>query len=252
MSKNTHTALKDAARELADVEGLSYAEARRIVERWAAHQGPTDDELRAADETDFDPLFWYATQPPSEVPGFLMRMHDYPERSDGPAKFCYPHAVQSLADPEKEAVLSLTARPDVYYGEPALVVEPLTFTPHPALSPASATGATAGPSTSTTPASSTGSATSPPPAGRQPSPAAPSRPRPPRCASRTRTATSSSTRRRPSRPTGSRGSAATRRACRWCAGPARAGRCPRASTTPSTSPIYWTPSTWSRPVSPSP
>jgi hypothetical protein len=135
VSKHNHTAMKTAARDLADEEGLTYAAARRIVERWAAHQGPTDEELRVADATDFDPLFWYATQPPSEIPGFLMRMSDYPERSDGPAKYCHPHAVQSLANPGKEAILSLTARPDVYYGEPALVVEPLTYTPPPAYLP---------------------------------------------------------------------------------------------------------------------
>lgn len=129
MSKHSHTAFKEAAQTLADAEGLSYAAARRIIERWATHQGPTDDELSAADAADFDPLFHYACQPGSEIPGFLMRMSDYPERSDGPAKYCYPHAVQSIARPEASATLSLTARPDVYEGEPALVVEPLTYTP---------------------------------------------------------------------------------------------------------------------------
>jgi hypothetical protein len=134
MSKNSHTAMKDAARELADVEGLTYTEARRIVERWTAHEGPTDDELRAADETEFDPSYYYA-RTTSEIPGFLMRMHDYPLASAEPAKYCHPHPVQSLADPGQEAVLSLTARSDVYYGEPALVVEPLTFTSPPGALP---------------------------------------------------------------------------------------------------------------------
>lgn len=130
MSKHNHTAIKNAARELADAEGLSYAAARRIIERWSTHQGPTEEELTAAAATEFDPMWWYASTY-SEVPGFLMRMSDYPARSDGPAKYCHPHAVRSLADPEKEAVLSLTARPDVYEGEPALVVEPLSYTPPP-------------------------------------------------------------------------------------------------------------------------
>ncbi|WRZ87626.1 hypothetical protein OHB54_46160 [Streptomyces sp. NBC_01007] len=37
----------------------------------------------------------------------------------------------SAADPDKKAVLSLTARPDVYDEAPALVIEPLWFTPPP-------------------------------------------------------------------------------------------------------------------------
>lgn len=133
MSKNSHTATKDAARALADAEGLAYTEARRIVERGATHEGPTDDELRAADETEFDPSCYYA-RTTGEIPGFLMRMHDYPVASDGPAKYCHPHPVPSLAAPE-QAVLSLTARSDVYFGEPALVVEPLTFTAPPGALP---------------------------------------------------------------------------------------------------------------------
>jgi hypothetical protein len=131
VSKNSHTAIKAAAQDLAEAEDLTYTAARRIIERWSTHQGPTDEELAAADACDFDPMFWYACQPDSEIPGFLMRMHDYPERSDTPAKYCYPHPVQSLADPDKTAALSLTARPDIYDGAPALVIEPLWFTPPP-------------------------------------------------------------------------------------------------------------------------
>lgn len=131
MSKNSHTAIKAAARELAEAEDLTYTEARRIIERWRTHEGPTDEDLAAADAADFDPVYYYACQPPSEIPGFLMRMHDYPARSDAPAKYCHPHPVASVADPELNAVLSLIARPDIYRGEPALIVEPLTFTPPP-------------------------------------------------------------------------------------------------------------------------
>ncbi|MGW7611894.1 hypothetical protein ACWGKW_32505 [Streptomyces sp. NPDC054766] len=131
MSKNSHTAIKNAARALAEAEGLNYPEARRIIERWSTHQGPTDQELTAADTCDYDPMFWYACQPASEIPGPFIRMHDYPERSDAPPKYCYPHPVPSAADPDKKAVLSLTARPDVYDEAPALVIEPLWFTPPP-------------------------------------------------------------------------------------------------------------------------
>jgi len=133
VSKHTHTALKEAAQKLAAAEGLNHAEAHRIVSRWAAHEGPTDAEVEAADAATagFDPLFYYASQPPSEIPGFLMRMgSDYPQlRSEGPAPYCHPHPVQSLANSEQETVLSLTARPDVFDYLPALVVEPLTYTP---------------------------------------------------------------------------------------------------------------------------
>jgi hypothetical protein len=129
VSKNTHTAIKNAARSLAEAEGLNYPAARRIIERWHAHQGPSDEELAAADACDYDPVFWYACQPPSEVPGFLMRGDGYPARSDGPAKYCHPHDVPSASDSGGTAVLSLTARPDIYEGEPALVIEPLTYTP---------------------------------------------------------------------------------------------------------------------------
>jgi hypothetical protein len=129
VSKTSHTAIKAAAQELAEAEDITYTAARRIIERWVTHEGPTDEELAAADATDFDPVYYYACQPPSEIPGFLMRMHDYPARSDAPAKYCYPHTVTSLADPEQKAVLSLMARPDIYSGEPALVIEPITFTP---------------------------------------------------------------------------------------------------------------------------
>jgi hypothetical protein len=129
VSKTSHTSIKAAAQDLAEAESLTYTAARRIIERWSTHQGPSPEELAAADACDYDPVFWYACQPPSEVPGFLMRMHDYPERSDTPAKYCYPHDLPSAADPAKKAVLSLTARPDIYEGEPALVIEPLTYTP---------------------------------------------------------------------------------------------------------------------------
>jgi hypothetical protein len=129
MPKHTHTAMKEAARELADAEGLGYAEARRIIERWATHQPPTHEELAAADEIPYDPALHYAMTPPSEIPGWLIRMCDYPERSNAPAKYCYPHPVTSLADREKVATLSLFARPAIYDDFAALIVEPLTFTP---------------------------------------------------------------------------------------------------------------------------
>lgn len=134
MSKHTHTALKEAARALADEEGVSYTEARRIVQRWADHQGPTEEELAAADALEFDPLSWYASTT-SEIPGHLMRMDDYPQRSERPSPYCYPHTVRSLADPGKEAVLSLTARAAIYDELPALIVEPLTYTPPPGAAP---------------------------------------------------------------------------------------------------------------------
>jgi hypothetical protein len=128
VSKHSHTALKGAARELAEEEGLTYAEARRIIERWAAHEGPSDDELQAADATEFDPVYYHA-RTTSEIPGYLMRMTDYPEHSpSGPAPYCYPHTVPSLANPEQKAVLSLTARAAIYGQEAALIVEPLTYT----------------------------------------------------------------------------------------------------------------------------
>lgn len=131
MSKHTDTALKEAARRIAAAEGLSYAAARRVAERWAAHPLPTDEELRIADETEFDPIHWYAMNV-GEIPGHLMGIVDYPEhRPDGPAPYCYPHPLNSLADPEQTVVLSLTARPAVYRQEPALIVEPLTYTPPP-------------------------------------------------------------------------------------------------------------------------
>ncbi|MFE9437035.1 hypothetical protein [Streptomyces sp. NPDC006640] len=135
MSKHSHTANKTAAQELAAAESLTYAAARRIIERWATHPWPTDEELAAADAADFDPLFYYACQPPSEIPGFLMQVSEYPERSDGPTKYCYPHSVQSLAAPETSATLSLIARPTIYEGEPALVVQPVTYTPPPGARP---------------------------------------------------------------------------------------------------------------------
>ncbi|MFF1284318.1 hypothetical protein ACFVY4_26700 [Streptomyces sp. NPDC058299] len=129
MPKHTHTARKEAARELADDEGLGYAEARRIIERWAAHQPPTSEELEAADEVSYDPVLHYAMTPPSEIPGWMMRTIDFPMRVESPSPYCYAHRVQSLSDREQHAVLSLFARPAIYDSEAALVVEPFTFTP---------------------------------------------------------------------------------------------------------------------------
>ncbi|MFG3287246.1 hypothetical protein ACGF3G_00280 [Streptomyces sp. NPDC048179] len=129
MSKHAHTALKETARVLADEEDLAYGQAHRIVKRWATHEAPTDDQLRAADETPYDPGSHYAMTPPSETPGWLKRTVDYPVCADAPAPYCYARPVPSVADPEQKAVLSLFARTAFYGPEAALIVEPLTYTP---------------------------------------------------------------------------------------------------------------------------
>ncbi|MFE5037144.1 hypothetical protein [Streptomyces sp. NPDC056683] len=129
MPKNTHTAAKEAARILADDEGIGYAEARRIIERWNAHQVPTAEELAAADDLPYDPVLHYAVTPPSEIPGWVMSTEDYPMRVDGPSPYCYAHKVQSLAHREQSATLSLYARPSIYGPEPSLIVQPFTFAP---------------------------------------------------------------------------------------------------------------------------
>ena len=132
MSKDTHTALKEVASALAEYEGIPYTRARRIVERWAVHQGPTDAELEAADGLEFDPVMWYAMQPGSEIPGFVMERPEYPVPLPGPATGCYPLTVPSLADPERHAVLSLACRPAALHNalesEPVLIVEPFGWT----------------------------------------------------------------------------------------------------------------------------
>ncbi|NUR01388.1 MAG: hypothetical protein HOY79_34135 [Streptomyces sp.] len=131
MPKSTHTTIKEIARELRDAEGLTYAEAQRVAARWVDHQPPTEEELTAADEeaVKYDPLTYYAMQPGSEIPGWMFGREGYPVRAEAPAPYCYTRPVRSLAHPEQVAALSLFARPTVYRGEAALIIEPLTYFP---------------------------------------------------------------------------------------------------------------------------
>jgi len=129
--KNTHTTIKEVARKLSADEGLSYAAAQRIAARWAAHEGPSDEELDAAERAaeQYDPALWYAMQSGSEIPGWMFGRQGYPMQAEKPAPYCYTLPVRSLAHPEQVAALSLFARPTAYKGEAGLIIEPLTFFP---------------------------------------------------------------------------------------------------------------------------
>lgn len=135
MAKGTHTALKEAARQLAEDEGLTYATARRIVERWQQHTPPSEKEITAAIQAaeDFDPT-WYYAKTASEIPGHMMMRQPadeegyYPRHDNAPAPYTYHRTMTRTAPSPAETVLSLIARPAIYREEVALIVEPVSFT----------------------------------------------------------------------------------------------------------------------------